>query len=247
MSNTLEPSPASGQAAPSEPPETEPLLGRIGAASQREGAPFWKNLIMGTGFLAQIGLLTLTATTWVSIFSLPVGLFTLHPLFNSIGVLLLFEAVLLLQPTHTANQKFKGAIIHSTLTGVSLLLFVGAGVAILLNKIRIKHEHFGSAHAILGLVVYVLILIQAIIGFAQFYTPRAFGSVENAKAIYKYHRLAGYMIELLLVVTLIAASRTTFALGPLSFKTWTVVIGSSSVAIGVIPRIKKEKLGFKCR
>ncbi|KAF3181025.1 hypothetical protein TWF132_005151 [Orbilia oligospora] len=64
--------------------ESEPLLGRAGAVRQREDAPFWKNLFLGTGFLAQIGLLVLLITVWISIFSLPLGLFTLHPLFNSV-------------------------------------------------------------------------------------------------------------------------------------------------------------------
>ncbi|KAK6507347.1 hypothetical protein TWF481_005784 [Arthrobotrys musiformis] len=201
--------------------------------------------MVGTGFLAQIGLLILTLTVWCSIFSLPLGLFTFHPLFNSLGVLLVFEAILLLQPTHTSSQKVNGAITHSILTGLSLLLLVGAGVTIVLNKIRIKHAHFDSTHAILGLVVYILVLAQTIVGFAQFYAPHVFGSVENAKAIYKYHRIAGYTIQLLLVATLLAASRTTFALGPLDFKTWKVAIGSSLVVLGVFPRIKKEKLGFK--
>ncbi|RVD89990.1 uncharacterized protein DFL_000973 [Arthrobotrys flagrans] len=243
MSNALAASPE--PVVSNQPSETEPLLGRAGAATQREDAPLWRNLFLGTGVLAQIGLLILIVTVWVSIFSVPVGLFTLHPLLNSIGVLLIFEAVLLLQPTHTPGQKNKGAIAHSILTGASLLLLIGAGVAIVLNKIRIKHAHFDSTHAILGLTVYILVLAQTIVGFAQFYTPRVFGSVENAKAIYKYHRIAGYTIQLLLNATLLAASRTTFALGPLKLKTWKVAIGLSLVFLGVFPRIKKEKLGFK--
>ncbi|KAF3272888.1 hypothetical protein TWF173_002335 [Orbilia oligospora] len=224
--------------------EAEPLLGRAGAVRQREDAPFWKNLFLGTGFLAQIGLLVLLITVWISIFSLPLGLFTLHPLFNSVGILLIFEAVLLLQPTHTPGQKIKGAIVHSILIGASLLLLIGAGVAIVLNKVRTKHSHLDSVHAILGLLVYVIVLGQTIVGFAQFYTPHLFGSTENAKAIYKYHRIAGYTIQLLLIATLVAASRTTFALGPLKFTTWKVAFGSILVALGVFPRIKKEKLGF---
>ncbi|KAK6343199.1 hypothetical protein TWF730_010799 [Orbilia blumenaviensis] len=231
--------------ASNERPEVEPLLGRSGAVSQREDAAFWGNLFMGTGFLAQIGLLVLVLTIWISVSSLPVGLFTYHPLFNSVAIVLLVQSILLLQPTHTPDQKVKGAIIHSILVGIALLLFIGAGVTIALNKIRIKHAHFDSPHAILGLTTYILIFAQAAVGFAQFYTPRVFGSVEKAKTIYKYHRIAGYTIQILLVVTLLAASRTAFALGPLKLKTWKVAIGSGLIVLGVIPRIKKEKLGFK--
>ncbi|KAK6525524.1 hypothetical protein TWF281_010586 [Arthrobotrys megalospora] len=231
----------------SQPSEAEPLLGRAGAASQRDDAPFWRNFFLGTGFLAQIGLLVLISTVWTSIFSLPFGLFTLHPLFNSISIWFIVESVLLLQPTRTPHQKVKGAIVHSILIGISLLLSAGAGVVIVLNKIRVKHAHFDSPHAVLGLIVYVLIVAQTVVGFAQFYTPRVFGSVEKAKAIYKYHRIAGYTIQLLLIATLLAASRTTFALGPLNLKTWKVAIGSVLVLLGIFPRIKKEKLGLRHR
>lgn len=227
--------------------ETEPLLGNPGSVAQSEDASLWHNLFLGTGFLAQIGLFILAAVIWTSVLRLDFTLFSLHPLFNSVGVVLLFESALLLQPTHTPRQKRFGAVIHSILNGISILLFIVGLIAIVLNKNRIKHAHFDSPHAILGLITYICLLVQAKVGFAQFYTPKVFGSVERAKSVYKYHRVAGYAVQILLVATVLAATRTTFALGPLHLRTWQVAVAISLVIIGVFPRIKKEKFRFNTR
>ncbi|KAK6346982.1 hypothetical protein TWF696_007075 [Orbilia brochopaga] len=225
--------------------ETAPLIGSPGAIRQHEDAPFWRNLFMGTGSLAQLGLLVLTAVIWTSVLSLKITLFSLHPILNSVAVVSLVEAVLLLQPTNTPYQKRTGAIIHSILIVISIVAFVGALTAIVLNKIRIKHTHFDSPHSILGLATYIAVVIQATVGLAQFYTPGVFGSIERAKSIYKYHRIAGYIIHLLLFATLLAATKTDFALGPLRLKTWKIALGIFFIVVGVFPRVRKEKLGFK--
>jgi len=232
--------------------ETEPLLGNVGAASQKEDSTYWQNLILGTGILAQFGLLVLAVVIWTAIFSMPfsylrdnLALFSAHPLLNSLGLVLLFESILILQPTYSQVQKYNGAIIHSILNGLAFLLFAGAFVVIVVNKFRHSGSHFESPHAILGLITYVGIIIQVIIGFTQFYTPNIFGSIEQAKSIYKYHRIAGYALQIVLLGTVLAATQTTFNLNELKIKPWHVAIGILLVLSGVLPRIKKEKLGIR--
>lgn len=52
-----------------------------------------------------------------------------------------------------------------------------------------SHPHFTSAHGRLGLVTFILIAIQFIVGFVQYWVPElVLGSVEKGKALYKYHR-----------------------------------------------------------
>jgi hypothetical protein len=58
--------------------------------------------------------------------------------------------------------------------------------------------HFESPHAILGLVTYIFLFLQATVGVVQFYFPNLVGGVDNGKALYKYHRAAGYTFVLLL-------------------------------------------------
>jgi len=142
-------------------------------------------------------------------------------------------------------QKHRGAIIHSALNGLALLLFLAAFVAIVVNKFVHHHTQFDSPHAVLGLITLVGIFVQAIVGVAQFYTPNIFGSTERAKSIYKYHRVVGYVLQLALLSTIIAATRTPFALESLHLRTWQVVIEVVLVIIGLFPRVKKEKFGFR--
>jgi len=143
------------------------------------------------------------------------------------------------------GTKVPRAIIHSVLNGLAFLLFTGAFVVIVVNKFGHNGIHFESPHAILGLITYIGIIIQVLIGLAQFYTPSVFGSIERAKSIYKYHRIAGYVLQIVLLGTILAATQTTFNLNALKIKTWQVSVGVVLVLLGVLPRIRKEKLGFR--
>jgi hypothetical protein len=46
--------------------EDEPLLGRIGDASQHATQPLHHNLIIGTAVIAQAGVVLLVATIWAN-------------------------------------------------------------------------------------------------------------------------------------------------------------------------------------
>ncbi|KAI4133681.1 MAG: hypothetical protein LQ338_000010 [Usnochroma carphineum] len=244
--------------------DEEPLLGRAGDASQQEDQGIQLNFVIGntqtkllpqilntmlktrsgTAVIAQVGIWILTATIWASVFIHPLILFSAHPLLNSAGILLSTQAVLILQPTHTPKQKRQGANIHAALNTTSILTLLAALVIIEYNKISHGGTHFESPHAILGLITYILFFLQAIVGIAQYYTPKVFGSVDNAKSIYKYHRMSGYVILTMSFVTVAAATQTSFNKGVLHIQLWAVVVAAVITLVGVLPRIKKQKLGF---
>jgi cytochrome b561 len=114
-----------------------------------------------------------------------------------------------------------------------------------MNKASHPETRFQNIHGILGLVTFILIIIQALIGFAQFYVPSTvLGSVENGKKLYKYHRMSGYLILLLSLVTICAATQTGFNKNVLQIRLWAVIVASVLVVAGVLPRIKKQKFGF---
>jgi len=224
--------------------EDEPLLGGPGDASQKESKGIQFNFIIGTAVIAQLGIWILTATVWANILSSPLTLFTAHPLLNSAGVLLSTQAILVLQPTHTAQQKKLGTNIHAVINGVSLLALISGLVIIEVNKFNHEGAHFESPHAILGLVTYIVLIIQVLVGFTQYYTPSLYGGVDKAKAVWKYHRISGYALLVLFLSTIAAATQTTFNLTKLHIQLWAVLVASVLTLIGVIPRIKKQKLGF---
>jgi len=243
--------------------EDEPLLGRAGDASQQAGRPLYYNLVIGmemralvnqasanifisgTAVIAQAGIVLLVASVWAGIFlHPPYILFSAHPLLNSAGILALIESILILQPTHTAEQKRKGTIAHFTLNNLALDLLIAGLVIIEVNKFSHKGTHFESPHAILGLITYIFLAIQALVGFTQYFVPNLYGSVDKAKAIYKWHRISGYIILTLLLATAIAATQTDFNKTTLDIKIWAIIIAAALVLIGVLPRIKKQKLGL---
>ncbi|RDW68337.1 hypothetical protein BP5796_08994 [Coleophoma crateriformis] len=224
--------------------EEEPLLGRVGAASQEDGQPIYYNFIIGTAILAQAGILLLTALVWANVFLSPLMLFTAHPILNSSGLFLIAEGIIILQPTHTAEQKRHGTIAHATLNGLAAAALISGLVVIEVNKFAHNGIHFESPHAILGLTTYILLLIQSVVGFTQYFTPKLFGSVDKAKSIYKWHRLSGYIVLVLMLATVAAATQTTFNKNALHIRLWAVLISSVLVLLGIVPRIKKQKFGF---
>jgi general stress protein CsbA len=224
--------------------EQEPLLGRPGDAAQPDGAGLYSNLYTGTAIIAQLGVWILAVIVWASVFTHQVIFFSAHPLLNSVGVLLLTQGALILQPTHTATQKHQGAIIHSVLNGAGVLALVVGLIIVEINKVQSHIGHFESTHAILGLITSILLVLQVLVGLTQFYFPGMYGGVSNAKKIYKYHRMAGYVILVLALATIAAATKTFYVRKFLHIHLWAVLVAEVLILAGVLPRIKKQKIGL---
>jgi hypothetical protein len=165
-------------------------------------------------------------------------------LLNSAGVLLTTQAILVLQPTHAPTQKKQGTLIHALLNGTALLSLLAGLIIIEYNKFDHNGTHFESPHAILGLTTYILLIVQALVGITQYYTPSLYGGVDNAKKIWKYHRMSGYVLLVMFFVTIAAATQTDFNKTTLHIQLWAVVVAALLTLVGVVPRIKKQKLGF---
>lgn len=184
------------------------------------------------------------AIIWASVFLHPLSLFSLHPILNSSGLFLLVESILILQPTHTSEQKRKGTIAHAFLNNLAADTLIAGLVIIEYNKFAHGAIHFTSPHGILGLITYIFLAIQAFVGFTQYFIPKLYGSVNNAKAIYKWHRLSGYIILILMLATVAAAAETDTGKEFLKLKLWAVLVSAVLVLIGIFPRIKKQKFGL---
>ena len=57
----------------------------------------------------------------------------------------------------------------------ALLAALAGLVVIEYNKISHGGTHFVSPHAILGLVTYILVFIQAVVGITQYFVPALYG------------------------------------------------------------------------
>jgi len=185
------------------------------------------------------------ALIWAGVFlHPPLSLFSAHPLLNSSAILFLTESILLLQPTHTAAQKRQGTLIHFFANMVAFDLLIAAFVIIECNKFNHDAVHFDSVHGKLGLTTYTLLLIQSTVGFTQYFVPQLYGGVDNAKSIYKWHRLSGYVVLVMMLATVCAATQTITGGETLNIKLWAVLVSSVLILVGVLPRIKKQKFGL---
>ncbi|OGE53178.1 hypothetical protein PENARI_c008G02076 [Penicillium arizonense] len=221
--------------------EEEPLLGRPGDVTQKPNESIVRNLFTGTASVAQAGIWILAALVWQGVLTEPLSFFTPHPLLNSSALLLQVQAALILQPTATPQQKLTGTRIHYAIQLLSVVLFVSAFVIIEINKG--SHPHFVSAHGILGLITYISIVLQALVGLAQFLFPTIiFGSVEAGKRIYKYHRWSGYVLLLLEMTTVVAATQTTYNKAALHIPLWGVLVSAVLILSGVSARIARTPL-----
>jgi len=225
--------------------EDEPLLGRPGDVIQQGGRHILVNLITGTATLAQAGIWIIVAAVWYGIFSHKLIFFSPHPLLNSTGVLLTTQAILILQPTHTPSQKRQGSWAHFSLMLTAIVAFVAALTIIEINKASHPQTRFRSVHGIMGLTTYILVMLQVAVGVAQYFLPvQIFGSVGRGKKVYRWHRMGGYLLLLLELATIAAATQTYFNRKMLHIRLLAILVGAVLVVLGVGARIKKRKLGI---
>jgi hypothetical protein len=170
---------------------------------------------------------------------------TCAQLLNTAGLLLSLQATLALQPTHTPAQKRTGTLVHALAHLVGTAALTAGLVVIELNKAGPGHEHFASAHARLGLAFYALVYVQLLVGFTQYWVPQLYGGVDRAKAVYKYHRGAGYAVTALGLAAVCAASWTTYGLGVAHLQHWALIVASLLVVVGVGARVRLSKFGVK--
>lgn len=133
---------------------------------------------------------------------------------------------------------------HAALNDLAVLAAVAGLIIIEYNKISHHGTHFVSAHAILGLITYILVVLQALVGITAFFTPSLYGGVDKAKALYKYHRVSGYVILTLMLATVCAATQTDYNVNVLGIQLWAVIISSVLVLAGLLPRVRLSKFGY---
>ncbi|KAL2265434.1 hypothetical protein VTJ83DRAFT_6534 [Remersonia thermophila] len=240
------PASAAPETDPSPPTESAPLLGRPGDATQKPDSPLSRNLVLGTAWLAQLGALVLLATVLVAVLTHPaLPLVTPHPLLQTLGVVAVVQAVLVLQPTFTPEAKAAGQTAHAALQALAVALLVAGAAVIEANKRAHGLPHFHSAHAYLGVATLALLALQGAFGLTIWAVPRVWGGVDQAKALWKYHRWVGYAVLISLLATVTTAAKTDYVKKVLEVKFWPVLLGVALIVAGVFPRIHPRKLGIQ--
>lgn len=197
--------------------------------------------------LVQVGLLVLLISIFIGLFTHPINVYFIgHPILNTLGLVALSQALLITQPAPLSPEhKTLGGKIHGTLNSASILLFLGGYTSIFYNKHIHKANHITTWHALFGITTYAFLGLVFLVGIAQFWTPvLVFGSVENAKKIYKYHRIAGYFTLGLISFTILLALDSDYNNNVLHIPYWSIVPAIAAIFGGLIWGLKKFKLGF---
>jgi len=150
--------------------------------------------------IAIISVLIIVITTWVVVLSnnpKALGWFAPHPMLQTLALLFFTYGILTLQPTSQIRTKKHGLARHQ----VAMLLFgflsiLLGSIFMIYNKVTHGSDHFTTYHAKFGLVALIWIVLQVIVGAAS-----AWIGTPTAKAVYKYHRLSGYLLFPWLLVT----------------------------------------------
>lgn len=203
--------------------------------------------LLGTGIVAELGIIILCLNIWAHIWMNPVIFFSGHPIAMTIALFILVQSILTLQPISTPRQKRLGQYIHASLNLAAFAGLVTGAVIIEVNKVRGRGPHFHSLHAYVGVITLLLITGQYLVGFTMWATPGLYGGVDNAKKLYKYHRYGGYVVLVLLLTAVCTAMKTDYVAGVLGIGVWGVVVSAVLVLVGVLPRIQKQKLGLGVR
>lgn len=145
----------------------------------------------------QASALLFVALVWSVVFSrmspLALPLFGYHPLVQSLGVLVVVQAIVVLQRTSaqkSASEKQAAFKVHQWINILLVLPLFTAGASIMwyLHD-QPNAKHFLTYHGILGTGLVAWMWIQAAIGAATVaFNGRLLGGPQRAKSLYKYHR-----------------------------------------------------------
>lgn len=200
----------------------------------------------------QASALLFVAVVWsIVLTSMPfpnIPLFGYHPLIQSLSILLLLQAVVVLQRTTPSQQAEKKAAFtahqYLNLLLVLPLFTVGASIMWYLHD-QPGSAHFISYHGILGTACVVVAWIQAALGAASvWWKGKLVGGENKGKALWKYHRASGYvLIVLFLVTAALGVVETTWSKKNSSATSKLLVLvglGLAGVSLGL--RVQKSKL-----
>lgn len=195
---------------------------------------------------------TLAILTWVIVLSndpTAQGWFALHPLLQTLAISLFTYGILTLQPTSQLKTKAAGLYRHQAailLFGLPSILL--GTLAVSYNKWLRGARHFSTWHGTLGIFCIIWLVAQVGLGAGSVWFGGAvFGGGVRAKAVWKYHRLSGYILFPLLLLTAHLGGAWSnwgakYSSGSVRFLAYT--LAPIVVLCGIYMRIRISKMQF---
>lgn len=199
----------------------------------------------GMLWVAELGISIWFITVWVTVLTHRAGLFTFHPIFQSLALLFFYQGILILQPTNTPASKRTGLLFHEAFQLLGSLLIIVGSSAIIYNKISHSAPHFTSWHGLLGFISVCIVLVQALFGaLIGFEWSRDYILGDSVgRQLWKYHRASGYLLVFLMTLTVLTATRADWVVFVSSkWSIWVLTISPIVALIGLLSLVNVDKI-----
>lgn len=203
-------------------------------------------------YAALAAVLVFVLVTWGTIFAndpKSLGWFAYHPILQSCAIASFTYGILTLQPTSQPATKAAGLQRHQiAMFGIGIPCILAGTAFMIYNKSLHSAPHFTSWHGTFGIITVVWLLTQALVGGASvWFGGAALGGGMKAKAVWKYHRLSGYIVfTMTLFTAYLAGSWSTWVTGHsnslVRFVGYTVA--PVVILLAVYTRIRPSKMKF---
>ncbi|RIA86559.1 eukaryotic cytochrome b561-domain-containing protein [Glomus cerebriforme] len=190
---------------------------------------------------ANCGLFLYTGTNLYISYIADYKLFTWHPVSMAFMIFFSTQGTVLLQRAVKKHEKARNTLFHKILQLFSLSCLI-TGFIIIYNNKKIKGKtHYKTYHAKIGLMTFILYIIQTIGGLILIYFPSLFGGISKSKKYYKHHRLMGYIILFLIWLSAITSTQSKWIMKYFN-QYWIWVVSIGMIFVGVIARINLNKI-----
>jgi hypothetical protein len=200
----------------------------------------WGAYIATAVFLVSTWLITLNSTAQSP--------FIFHPLLQSLGITFFAYGIITLQPTSQPHTKAAGLTRHQQAMISGLITIVLGATAIFYTKSINSKPHFTTWHGIFGGISLLWISAQVSFGGSSvWFDGKLLGGGGKAKALWKYHRLSGYMLfPLLLVTSHLGGGWSTWVVDNSHFfvRLVTFTIAPLILLGAVVVRVRTSKMRF---
>jgi len=216
---------------------------------QREGRKWDKVGLIVT----LVGLGVFLVGTWLLVFLNNFkawGLFAGHPPLQTLAIACFTIGILTLQPTSQPKSKKAGLSRHQLIMlGLGFPSIVVGTALIFCNKIITEHGHFTTWHATFGLIAFVWMIVQILLGgLSVWFNGRAFGGNPKAKGVWKYHRASGYLLlPMFLMTAAIGGNYSDWAAGQarVGVRVLLYTIAPIAILLGLWSRVRLSKMNFQ--
>lgn len=106
-----------------------------------------------------------------------------------------------------------------------------------------------SVHAYFGVATLSYLFVQLVFGIVMAYVPSVFGGTAQSKALWKYHRISGYLLLILVWITAELGAHAEFMVDnfPRPNLIWLYWVSLVLVIVGIAKRTDVSKWGLKNR